>query len=259
MLLAEAAHRMPEVFPREAGYTLLLLGEAARQAGGPDPARGILVDCAGENISRRNPHFCELTGLYWLWRSSGAEAVGLCHYRRFFAGRPLGSFSRRVLTREQAETLLQTWDLVLPRKRHYWIETTFSQYAHAHHAADLEAVRAILCEQGDGRYVAAFDRVMGRRSGHRFNMLLARRPVLEAYCAWLFPVLFALEERLDIRGYTAYDQRVFGFVAERLLDVWLEVAQVRWRELPVLYTESQRWPLKIARFLLRKLRARQEG
>lgn len=203
-----------------------------------------LRDDDGANISRKNDTYCELTAHWWLWQHSDADALGLCHYRRYFRG----------LTHEKAERLLQSHDLILPKKRHYWIETNYDQYAHSHHACDLETVRQVLTEGLDARYVQAFDRVMHRRSGHRFNMLLAKRQVFCDYSEWLFDVLAQVEVRLDVSGYSEKDRRVFGYLAERLLDVWLEVNPQRIIELPVLHTESQHWPRKIARFILRKIK-----
>ena len=40
-----------------------------------------------DNIDGRNPWYCELTGLYWLWKNSDAYYVGLEHYRRYFESR----------------------------------------------------------------------------------------------------------------------------------------------------------------------------
>ena len=81
--------------------------------------------------------------------------------------------------------------------------------------------------------------------------------MLDTYCTWLFDVLFELERRLDISDYSPYDARVFGFVAERLLDVWLGESSKRMGlhivELPVIHLESQHWPKKALAFLKRKI------
>ena len=81
-----------------------------------------------------------------------------------------------------------------------------------------------------------------------------KRPLFDAYCEWLFSVLFELEKRLDISGYSAYDRRVFGFVSERLLDVWLGTGHVPYRNIPYVFLEKQNWLAKGGSFLRRKLR-----
>ena len=235
-----AAHK-PYWMPEEPAYLPLQVGAAGK------PGIGFRRDDEGENISARNANWCELTGLYWAWKNLKADAVGLVHYRRHFQG------ERGIATGAEIAALLEKADAVLPRKRNYFIETTRSQYVHAHHAEDLDVTRAILVERHP-EYVKAFDAAMASTKGHRFNMFVMRRPQFDAYCTWLFDVLFELERRLDISSYSPYDARVFGFVAERLLDVWIAANGIRFAELPVLHVESQHWPRKIVNFLRRKFR-----
>ena len=230
---------------------LYLPVQAGRALHAPLPYVG---DDTGENISEKNPHYCELTCLYWAWKNLDADAIGLCHYRRYFSGKRSGDKWSRLLTGAQAEKLLQRAPLVLPKKRNYYIETGYSQYAHAHHEEDLIVTRAVLGEKWPA-YVPAFDRTLKRTTGHRFNMFLMKRVFLDRYCTWLFQVLAELENRLDISGYSDYDKRVFGFVAERLLDVWVETERIPYCECPVIHMESQHWFRKGTNFLRRKFRA----
>ena len=230
---------------------LYLPVQAGRALNGP---LGYIGDDGGENISEKNRAYCELTCLYWAWKNLDAEAVGLCHYRRYFAGRRFGDKWERLLTSQQADALLQKAPMVLPVKRNYFIETGYSQYAHAHHEEDLIVTRAVL-EERCPEYVAAFDRTLKRTTGHRFNMFIMRRDILDRYCSWLFDVLFAVEARLDISAYSDYDRRVFGFLGERLLDVWVETNKVPYVECAVIHMEPQHWLKKGTDFLKRKFRA----
>ena len=198
--------------PTDALYTPIQAGAAIH------PPLGLMRDDTGENISAKNGSYCELTVLYWMAHNVDADWYGLCHYRRYFSLRRTGCPQKRILTRAQLLPLLDTADIFLPKKRHYWLETNFTQYAHAHHEEDLWKARAALARLHPGQE-RVFDRVMARRSGHRFNLMLMRRDALQSYASWLFPLLDAAE--IDTTGYSARDKRVHGFLAERLLDVWL--------------------------------------
>lgn len=44
----------------------------------------MIGDDTGDNISKKNPYYCELTAQYWAWKNLDCEYVGLCHYRRYF-------------------------------------------------------------------------------------------------------------------------------------------------------------------------------
>ena len=169
------------------------------------------------------------------------------HYRRLFGkkNRPFCAGKLQCLMNEAGA------DVLLPKKRNYWIETNYSQYVHAHHEIDLTTTRQIIAEKCP-EYLAAYDASMKCTWGHRFNMFVMKREIADKYCAWLFDILFELERRLDISQYSKNDARVFGFVAERLLDPWLETNKIKYAECPVWNLESQHWPKKIFNFLKRK-------
>ena len=103
--------------------------------------------------------------------------------------------TRSVLSQYQLQGLLVRTDVILPKKRHYIIETNATQYARAHHEKDLKIVRQIISERTPA-YLSTFDHVMRQRSGHRFNMMIMKRTQLDAYCSWLFPILEEAENGL---------------------------------------------------------------
>ena len=216
---------------------------------------GYLPDNTGDNISAKNPNYCELTGLYWAWKNLDCEYIGLCHYRRYFGNRVhtdnLEKKKEAVLIREDYEKLLATYDILLPKKRNYYIETVRSQYENAHNKRDLDEVENIIKEKYP-EYVLPFTKVMERKKLYILNMFVMKKKSFDEYCAWLFDILFELEKRIDISSYNTYESRVFGFMAERLFNVWLEKQDLKKYELPVVFLENNKWIAKGSRFLMRK-------
>ncbi len=171
-------------------------------------------DNTGDHISEKNPHFCELTGLYWIWKNTQDAYKGLVHYRRYFMQ------GGQVLSEQAIERLLADSDILLP-PREILRESAWKEFSlHSGHERDLVLLRQAV-EAVDAAYLPSFDRVMAGNRLHLFNMLIARREVFDAYCEWLFAVLFELEKQVDMTGYTPYEQRLYGFLSERLLNVWV--------------------------------------
>ena len=61
-----------------------------------------------------------------------------------------------------------------------------------------------------------------------------------------------MESRIDISEWTPVEQRVFGYLSERLLDVWLEKNCIEYKDIPYEFMENQNWFKKIAKFISRK-------
>ncbi len=221
-----------------------------------------LRDNTGDHIAERNCSYCELTALYWAWKNLNVDIIGLCHYRRFL-GSPYTFLTfcirkkQKLLTKEQIERMLNKYDIVLPNKRHYWIETRGNQYAHAHHNKDLEVTEAVLREKYPD-YLPEWKNMLCSRSGHICNMFIMRKELMDEYCTWLFDVLFEVENRLDISAYSENDKRVFGFLSERMLDVWVETRKLQYIEVPIINLERQHWFRKGFTFVKRKITGKVE-
>ncbi|QEA54506.1 DUF4422 domain-containing protein [Loigolactobacillus coryniformis] len=210
-------------------------------------------DNTGDNISVKNAHYNELTAIYWAWRNLDADAIGLVHYRRYLSLHKQKDLTS-VLDQAQTESLLKDHDIILPKKRNYYIESNYSHYVHAHHAEPLDLTRKII-EQDYSMYLNAFDEVMQRKSAHMFNMFIMKQQAFDEYCQWLFDILAKVEQNLDISDYNQYEARVYGFISERLLDVWLAVnEQYRTTEVNFVYMEKQNWLVKGGNFLKRMIK-----
>lgn len=217
---------------------------------------GFVGDNTGDNISSKNASFCELTGLYWAWKNLQCDYIGLCHYRRYFCakdhGNDLESKHKAIFHRADYERLLRQYDVILPQKRNYYIETVRSQYEHAHNKRDLDAVEEIVAEKYP-EYSEAFTKVMNRTKLHILNMFVMKKEFFDEYCNWLFDILFELEKRIDISQYDAYQARVFGFLGERLFNVWLEKKRPKIKEVEVVNLEPVDWVTKVKKFIYRKI------
>lgn len=216
---------------------------------------GFTKDNTGDNISIKNFSYCELTGLYWAWKNLDCEFLGLTHYRRHFKGhrRAKGDKFNKILDEKEILTLLEKHSVILPKKRHYYIETNRSQYVHAHHSIGLTETEKVINEFYPG-YAKSFRKIMKKRSGHRFNMFVMNKRLCDQYCEWLFDILARVEERIDISNWSTSEQRVFGYLSERLLDVWLYKNKVNYKDIPYIFMEKQSWSKKIFNFIKRKLK-----
>ena len=85
----------------------------------------------------------------------------------------------------------------------------------------------------------AYDKVMDSKKLYQYNMLIAKKELVDEYCHWLFSILFELEKITDISDYDKYNKRIYGFLSERLFNVWLEKNDnLKVKELPVNNVES---------------------
>lgn len=240
-----ATHREYDM-PKDGMYVPVRVGSALA-----NDDYGYTRDDTGENISTKNPNFCELTALYWGWKNVKADYVGLAHYRRHFSVRGGKNKNARILTEVQAQKLCEKYDVILPKRRRYFIETLYSHYEHTHDAAHLDTTRDIIAVQSP-EYLDVYDKVMKRTWAHVFNMCIMRKDLLDAYCSWLYPILFELEKRVDVSTLSSFDARLFGRVSELLLDVWIEQNKLKYKEIGFVQMGSENWGKKICGFLAAK-------
>lgn len=212
-------------------------------------------DNTGDNISEKNPHYCELTAMYWAWKNLNADYIGFSHYRRHFSIRKPGRLCKDkfpyILNSTDVDSLVKQQDILLPKPRNYYIETNYSHYIHAHPAESMDKTREIISRLYPD-YITSFNTVMKRTKAHMFNMFIMKQELFHAYCDWLFHILFTLEAELDISSYDAYNQRIFGFVSELLLDVYLEKNNLPYHEIDFMFMENEHWIKKVFAFLKRK-------
>lgn len=216
------------------GYTPIAVGSLAI-----DPCCAFVRDNTGDNISAKNPNYCELTALYWIWKNDlSSDVIGFCHYRRYFSTSPICCNASCFLTGANASKTLLSHDLILPSP-FYWPTRTVGENYYLGgmgHEEDLRVTRDVVAELTP-EYLAAFDGVMISQSASYCNMLVAPRRLFDEYCLWLFSVLAEVEKRIDISCYSVQEARVFGYLSELLLNVWVSRNSLSAALLPVVNPE----------------------
>lgn len=217
---------------------------------------GYTTDNTGDNISGKNPFFCELTGLYWGWKNLQCDYIGLAHYRRHFKEPKTNKKGiEAVLSDKTLHKLLKKSDIILPTKRKYYIENLYSHYEHTMHIEPLQKTREILAKKYP-EYLKEFDNLKKRTSAHMFNMYIMKKEISDKYCEWLFDILFELEEQFKDAEYDGFHSRFYGRVSELLLDVYINTNGLKYVETPLVYTEKIDWYRKITGFLKAKFLGR---
>lgn len=173
-----------------------------------------ILDSQGENISYKNPNYCELTVLYWIWKNcllsnndTSVRYYGLFHYRRWL---DISNEDMKCIAENEIDVILPYPTMHEPDiKEHHmrYIKET-----------DWDAVLQALKELSP-EYYAAYNAIFTQQYLYNYNILIAKAEVLRAYCEWLFPILERVEELSIPKGKDRAD-RYIGYIGENLLTLY---------------------------------------
>ena len=215
-----------EIMPTKPPYLCVHVGKALHE----NLDLGIIGDNTGDNISDKNHNYCELTGMYWAWKNlQDIDIIGLCHYRRYFDLSSTKDQNREPYHESQkvpdvnfrvVEDILSKYDIILPGES-FIFDSLWDAYAIEHSRADLTEVEKAI-EKCSPEYLDAFKIVMhGQNHYSGCNMLICNKKIYDDYCEWLFQILGEAECHIDISNYDTYQARIYGFLSERLLNVYV--------------------------------------
>lgn len=189
------------------------------RAGAPD--YGYMGDDTGDSISAKNCYYGELTGVYWVWRNvRTTDYVGVCHYRRYFC-----TEEGRILNEKDYLSILKDYDIITS-KRLRLNYSYYDGYASDYNIFDLATTGEVIGELYPA-YYGTFEELVHGKSTYFGNMMVASKELYDEYAKWLFTVFDEVEKRIDPGGYDDYHKRVFGFISEFLLYVWVKVKGLR--------------------------------
>lgn len=233
-----SAHK-PAAFPD--GASILPIQVGAQNA--PTMFKETLHDNDGENISSKNPMYCELTAQYWAWKNADADYYGFCHYRRYFDftntphrendyGEIMDSFIDAHSIAEYGfddtsiALAVDGWDVITsPRNdvrriggfrnlKEHWDADRHLRMKDLRHMYDI-----LIKRHPD--YKEDADTVLNGREAAFCNMFIMRKSIFNEYCEWLFPLLDEFTEGWEHSTVDVQTLRTPGHLSERLLNIFL--------------------------------------
>lgn len=218
----------------------------------PQTELNMQTDDSGDNISDENGYYCELTGIYWLWKNTKADYKGLCHYRRIFSDRPLPSylpmsavpalakpiFIPQIVCRDpqrfaaearaaacRIDKALDKAPIVAPRMLLSG-RTCYSHFVRETGPECLDLLDRTIREKYP-EYSEILRREM-RAHKYRFaNMSVMRNDLFEEYCEFMFGVTESIKRALveekyiaDLRNEKIFSRKL-GYIGEILTHLYI--------------------------------------
>lgn len=229
-----------------------------------DNKLNMILDSDGENISAKNPNFCELTAQYWAWKNCNSDYVGFMHYRRLFNFTEnifpedrwgcvvehdvTNIFEKYGLTDNNLNKVVTEYDVIVAKQwsvTHVNSVDMLDHYKSSDpklHIKDYLRAIDILLEKYP-QYQNAVEIYHNSTTGFFNNMFVLKKDLFNEYSTVLFDILFTLEAELDISSYDVQEARVFGYISEWLFGIFVTyiktTRQLKIKELQRVFIDSK--------------------
>lgn len=204
----------------------------------------MIGDNTGNNISNKNPNFCELTAQYWAWKNCTADYIGFMHYRRHlnfneniqyktdkfglvnfeylddFYKEALGLLDENIISVVKKYDIITTdlWDVTNVGSANNYEH--YKNSASKLHIQDYDKALSILLNKYP-EYKTDIDAYNISTTGYYTNIFIMKKDIFENYCTWLFSILFELEKQCDISNYDFQEARIYGYISEWLFGIYI--------------------------------------
>ena len=134
--------------------------------------------------------------------------------------------------------VLRNYDIILPNKFHWKWNVAQNYFEHGYgREKDIlltrEAIKKLYPD-----YISTFDLLLASNSASYCNMFIMDSYKVNEYCKWLFSILFYVEKKIDMTGYNDAEKRVFGYLSEILLNVWVQKNNLRVKYYDIAYYDK---------------------
>lgn len=245
-----ATHKKYEIIPQDPIYHIVEVGAKNRE----NHFSLERDDIGKDNISEKNSSYCELTALYWAWKNTEFDILGLCHYRRYFSKNKHEFFDnfKNIIDAKTIDRLLNKADVIVPKI--IKLNKTIYQHSIAHYDdGHMDITRKVISSKYP-EYLNAFDTVMNSKKAHFFNMFIGKKDFINNYLKWLFSILSEVEKIYVFDCPDPRSKRVFGYISESLLDVYLLTNNIKYIERDLVYLERPNLIYRVLHKLKRKIK-----
>ena len=192
-------------------------------------AEGCVFDDEGKNISSLNPHFCELTSVYWMLNNVRHDYVGNAHYRRKWSDAALAHSMDKVL-------------YVAAKQR--FPQSLREQFLACHPCFDAPAITVSLAERGKLPFTASeMAGIWDQPVFHGYQMARGPWKEYEAFMSLALECLWPIwdEHSEAIQSFDPYNRRMIGFIGERVM-TGLVLCRQRFFGFPIATSEVELKP-----------------
>lgn len=195
-------------------------------------------DNCGVNISNKNFKYCELTGIYWIRYNRSDDFVGICHYRRFFSKTHYFFQKYFIIKPQKIYKILKQGNIIVPKRyRSQYQYLNAKEFFCISHGQEVWTIMEKVLEELYPDYLEDLYWFAEEKKGYSYNMFIMKREQFNEYSDWLFSILFEME-KIILKEKTVNENRLYGFVSERLLNIWIHHNNLKCKEFDIYNTEK---------------------
>lgn len=207
-IILVATHKPDKVYEDEV-YKPIHVGRTISKY--KEEMNGMLGDDTGDNISEKNPMYCELTAQYWAWKNLKCDNIGLCHYRRYFS---------KLYTHDTINKSLSNYDIILPTPiyHHVFNDMIINKLNTILTLEDIYIFLKVL-KKLYPEYEESVVKYLCGNVDIAYNMFICRKKIFDSFCEWQFSILFECEKYIKLSQYSRL-RRIYGYLGEVLLPIY---------------------------------------
>lgn len=170
----------------------------------------------GDNIDFLNPWYCELTGLYYLWKHVDDDIVGLEHYRAYFWN------NNHMMNENDITEKLKNGDIIVSGYSYPcpWGPKILNQELNICTKNKVEAFLKVV-EEKNKDFANYFRKFLQGQRIYACNCFIGPKKILNEWASFFFETIIDFEKTNPI-GPGTNTLRREGYFSEFMFGAWLE-------------------------------------